>query len=409
MLAGPPVYYYQAYDDKGKRVCGHSTGQTTKTAAKEYCLKLLREGKLVPKKEAAVPTIREWAVDFWDLGKSDYLKGRKARGHITIGYAKNGRTYTENQIVPFLGDMRLDEITEVGIENWLNGFAGRGLSNGTANNAFKMLSVMLGHACKQKVIKSNPCRLVEKLKYEGREIKILSLAEVKKLFPARWSDVWDNYTCYVAIKAAACTGMRIGEVLGLRSEFVHEGYIEVRRQYSLTAGYSDIKTHKPRNITIPNALEKDLRQLIKANGEGFVFVMKPHDAKPIGRTTVAESFFQALETIGIGEAQRKERHLTFHSWRHFFNTYLLTENVTDAKVMAVTGHVTEKMKEHYTHFDTTKFSEVAEAQKNLLDHRGRKKAGTGAGAAKDVKGPAVKKAGVGMGVKGPAVKKRRAG
>jgi integrase len=284
--------------------------------------------------------------------------------------------------------MRLDAIAEAEIETWLNGFADRGLSNGTANNAFKMLSVMLGYACKRKVIKSNPCRLVEKLKQEGREIKILTVEEVKRLFPARWSDVWDNYACYVINKLAAGTGMRIGEILGLRSEFVREGHLEVCRQFSQTAGYSDVKTHKPRLVPLYKELVKDLRGLIERTGEGFVFVARPRDAKPMGRTTVIKSFFRALERTGIGETQRAERHLTFHSWRHFFNTFLLTANVADAKVMAVTGHVTEHMKQHYTHFDTTKFSEVTEAQRSLLECRGGKKA---------------------AGVKGPAVKKSRAG
>jgi integrase len=334
---------------------------------------LLREGKLLAKKEAAVPTLREWAEDFWDMDKSGYLKGRKGRRPITVGYVKNGRSYTENQIVPFLGGIRLDAITEVAIENWLTGFAGRGLSNGTANNACKMLSVMLGYACKQKIIKSNPCRLVEKLENDEREIKILTPEEVKGLFPARWSDVWEDYTCYVVNKLAACTGMRIGEILGLRSEFVREGYLEVCRQYSQTAGYSDVKTHRPRVVPIHKALEKDLRGLIATNGEGFVFVAKPRAAKPLGRAAVIKSFFKALNTIGIDETQRTERNLTFHSWRHFFNTYLLTENISDAKVMEVTGHLTEKNKKRYTHFDATKFYEVMEAQKSLIEHRGRKK------------------------------------
>jgi integrase len=149
-------------------------------------------------------------------------------------------------------------------------------------------------------------------------------------------------------------------------------------------------------VPILEALEKDLRRLIKTNGEGFVFVTKPQNKKPIGRDMVIKSFFKALETIGIDEDQRKQRNLTFHSWRHFFNTFLLTANVTDAKVMAITGHVTEKMKDHYTHFDTTKFTEVTEAQKRLLERRGGKRPGTGTGKTKQAPGGRVlvaKKAG----------------
>ncbi|MDR1248683.1 MAG: integrase, partial [Treponema sp.] len=102
--SGLLVFYYQTYDEAGKRTCGHSTGHTTKTGAREYCNKLLREGKLVPKKEAGVPTLREWAADFWDLEKSEYLKSRKGRGFITASYVKSARNYTNRQILPYLGD-----------------------------------------------------------------------------------------------------------------------------------------------------------------------------------------------------------------------------------------------------------------------------------------------------------------
>jgi integrase len=55
-----------------------------------------------------------------------------------------------------------------------------------------------------------------------------------------------------------------------------------------------------------------------------------------------------------------------HGWRHFFNTMLLAANVADSKVMSLTGHASQKMKEHYTHFDTAKFGEVVEVQEKLL-------------------------------------------
>jgi hypothetical protein len=34
--------------------------------------------------------------------------------------------------------------------------------------------------------------------------------------------------------------------------------------------------------------------------------------------------------------------------------------------MSLTGHTTEKMKKHYTHFDTIQFTEVVEVQEQLL-------------------------------------------
>jgi integrase len=225
---------------------------------------------------------------------------------------------------------------------------------------------MLGFAVKEKLLKYNPCKEVRKLKDEGCKRQILTPEEVKRMFPEAWSDVWDSYTQYVINKVAACTGMRIGEIMGLRSEYVHDGYIEVARQYSQTAGYSDVKTHKPRNIPVTAVVEGDLRRLIAENGEGYLFVTKAGASKPMCRTTVVESYFKALERIGIGEAERKERNLTFHSWRHFLNTTLLMANVSDTKVKAVTGHVKEGEKERYTHLDANEFVEVRKVQERVI-------------------------------------------
>jgi hypothetical protein len=41
-------------------------------------------------------------------------------------------------------------------------------------------------------------------------------------------------------------------------------------------------------------------------------------------------------------------------------------NIPDSKVQLVTGHLTKKQLEHYTHFDTRQFTEVREVQTTLL-------------------------------------------
>ncbi|MDR2758651.1 MAG: tyrosine-type recombinase/integrase, partial [Spirochaetaceae bacterium] len=129
--------------------------------------------------------------------------------------------------------------------------------------------------------------------------------------------------------------------------------------------YGDVKTHKPRNIPIPAGLRRDLEMLMGDNGQGYIFSVDGGKS-PVGRRQVYKALYEALENIGIDEKQRKERNLSMHGWRHFFNTTLLMANVSDNKVMSLTGHTTEKMKKHYTHFDTTQFAEVVEVQEQLL-------------------------------------------
>jgi hypothetical protein len=60
LASGIVVFYYQCYDTDGKRLCGHSTGKTTKTEARKECIRLLQAGLLVPAKQK-MPAFAEYA------------------------------------------------------------------------------------------------------------------------------------------------------------------------------------------------------------------------------------------------------------------------------------------------------------------------------------------------------------
>jgi len=42
------VYYYRTYSEDGRRTTARSTGRTSVTAAKQYCMKLWKEKAIVP-------------------------------------------------------------------------------------------------------------------------------------------------------------------------------------------------------------------------------------------------------------------------------------------------------------------------------------------------------------------------
>lgn len=66
--------------------------------------------------------------------------------------------------------------------------------------------------------------------------------------------------------------------------------------------------------------------------------------------------------------RKKERGYCFHSWRLFFNTYLLSNNVAPIKVDAVLDHSTgvSSVQEIYTNFTEADFTEIYEVQKKLF-------------------------------------------
>jgi hypothetical protein len=56
--SGKRVFYYYVYDENGKRSPGRSTGQTTKTAARLVCNKLLKEAQAVTRHKSDTMTER---------------------------------------------------------------------------------------------------------------------------------------------------------------------------------------------------------------------------------------------------------------------------------------------------------------------------------------------------------------
>jgi integrase len=374
------VFYYQTYDEKGRRLCGHSTGQTSKTAAREYCNKLLREGKLLEVRRARVPTFAEFAAGWWDFQTCQYLKSRKGRRPITQNYADSARRVTEKHLLPQFGHRYLDEITDTEIDDWMLSMQDRNIGrrvrneqgelvekkydNSTINWVFGILKVMLGEAVRRRVIKFNPCATIDELMESEKEIEILTPDDVRAFFSTEWFSDQEEKICFLANKLSACSGMRISEVLGLRGEYLFDTYISVCAQFN-NQGYGDTKTHKDRDIPIPALMKRELDKLKKLNGEGFLFSTDGGEG-PVSRHRVREVTYQVLGFIGIDEKERLRRGLTFHGWRHFFNTTLIMANVSDRKVQSVTGHSSARMTKHYQHLRNNELAEVKEVQKKLF-------------------------------------------
>lgn len=374
LRSGAVVFYYQCYDDKGRRQNARSTGKTKKTEARAFCMRLFKEGLLIP--EQKVPTFAEYFNDFWNEETSEYLKWRALHEPLAQSTVANSRSHFENHIKNYFAKYRLDEITIDVIEKWLLSMSEKKdlvkneenkttLKPKTINNVLGTLKVMLAEPARKKIIKNNPCSEVKELKEEVSERKIFSVEEVRKLFPADWSSVWKSRFTYMINKLAACTGMRVGELRGLKPEHIFDDYIYVCGQYTRYGYKNKTKTKDNRNIPIMPLIKQELDELIAINGNGYLFSEDGGD-KPVTMDSIRTHYNRALRKIGISNEEREKRNLSFHAWRHFFNTYMRMNNVSDSKVQSVTGHKSIKMTERYTHFDTRQFAEVRNVQAELL-------------------------------------------
>ena len=363
--SGKKVVYYYAYDDEGQRLGPWTTGQVSKTAARNYCNRLNREGKLIPTQKKS-QTFKAFSENFWDWENSPYLKERMKRKDLTKAYAEKNKKVVDKHINHYFGKMVLSKITPEVIEKWFEDLSKRKLKNTTINGYYTILKTMLKWAVKKRILQRDPTLGIEKLSNDRKALKIITPGEFKSLFCSDWQRVWNNdRIIYVANKLAALTGMRTGEVLGLKGEFVFDSHIFLCAQYD-EYGYRPTKTKVKHNIPLLPEMIKELKGLKAINGNGFIFSYNSGET-PMSRKSMYAGFRLALNNIGITNKEIAERGLNLHAWRHFCSTELQKGGMSIQQVQAVTGHKSSRMTEWYTHFNPMDFGEVIKVQAALLE------------------------------------------
>jgi len=365
MKSGLVVWYYQTYDKNNRRTTARSTGQNSKGAARVYCNKLYKQDALVPNRGGNL-IFAKYAENWWIWDKCEYVKFRLSRRELTRNYINSGRVNLKKHILPYFGKMRLDTITSYDIEKWLLGFASRGLSNQTANMNLTFLNIMLTDAIRRKMLDNNPGINVAPLKKDSRVRDILTVSEVGSIFDKESIEkLWKKKIYYLANLLSACTGMRVSEILAVRKEVLFDGYIYVSEQYHHKYGLLPTKTKETRQVPVPPELQKELEILSMEHGGKYIFSSNG-GRTPVCMQSLNTSFKQAITIIGISKEDQRKRNLCFHGWRHFFNTTMRTNDISDGKLKKLTGHRSQAMTEHYTHFKVGDFQDVQKIQEKIL-------------------------------------------
>lgn len=359
LKSGKTVYYYYAYDHRGKRI-SKSTGQTSLTAARNWVSRQLKAGRLVT---SGAVRFGDWARDWWIWGKCPYIETR--RGSIGQAHANMQRINLTKHILPYFQNMRLETITPGDIEAWISSLTKNGKSASLVNHCLRTLGTMLSEAERLQQIGYNPARTVRSIPEPKKQRKLLTLEEVAKLFDEKnYAKYWKKHILHYTINLlAASTGLRLGELLALRVEDCHENYVHPTgswsAQYGLT-GDSEQKRHE-RYVPIPDKTAAKLQELCSTMGSGWVFTS--NNETPIAHRTVSTYYHATLERAGIDS---KARGLSFHSWRHWFNTTMRSLGVADDKLRNVTGHQSAQMTDRYTSYRPEDFADVRLIQDRLF-------------------------------------------
>ena len=107
-----------------------------------------------------------------------------------------------------------------------------------------------------------------------------------------------------------------------------------------------------------------MKLFIAANRNDFIFWGIERDV-PIYYKMIRKVLYTAFESIGISTEMRKKRNVTFHSWRHWYNSNMRGK-IPEFKLRHLTGHKSEEMSDLYTHFRIEDFSDVLQIQEELF-------------------------------------------
>ena len=353
------IYYYYTWDEYGKRR-KYSTGQSNEEDARDYCVALKKANQLIPKAGCRTkikfiePNLifKNFAEGFWESKTSKYLEEYMARGHIlTEGTLMTRKQRTRDYIMPEFGEMPLTKITRKQIDEWVLRL-GKDKGAHMANSCLSYLRIILDYAVYKEMLDINPSKSVKPLVYKAKVKGLFSFYETIMVFHyynrvRYWHNINDKIR--VCCFFATLTGLRNGEILALRRRDLYEKYYKglllIDKSYSRYDGIKSPKNGKPREVPVIPELINLLRSY---DCEPDDYIFSDDGKHPFTSWKFFTSITRVLKNIGIP----KERNITFHSFRHFWNTHMVYNNVSEIASASMIGHTLRQgVRQLYTHCD----------------------------------------------------------
>ena len=322
-------------------------------------------------------TLDEWYVTWMELYKKKTIK---PTSQFKI------KSYHEARVSPALGKMYLKDIRLVHVQKFVNSLYDNGLAHGTISNIRFQLNDMFKKAILNEYMKKNPCDGLEIPKKPKVERRVLTLDEQRRFF-----EFTESYIHINVLKLAITTGMRIGEILGLKWSDVDfekkiiniDKTIHYSKASSPTEGskffYTSTKTTASQR-KIPMTEEtveilktqksKQMKDRVlkgstwKQNKEFVGLVFTSSDGSPVYYYNVEDSikkYVEKLNVIEIASAKEEKREpvifepITCHTFRHSYTTRCYEQGIPDKVIQSLLGHAKlETTTDIYTHITEEK-------------------------------------------------------
>ena len=270
--------------------------------------------------------------------------------HNALKTQRTNADIVRRHLIPVLGNVPLTKLKPVHVQSYLSGAMrnGRldgkgGLSAKSAHRHYQVLHAALHRAVRLEVIARNPADAVELPRVERKQFRALTPAEVRTVYGAA-----DATTHGPLVRLAVLTGLRQGELLGLRWSDVDLGSAVLSVQQTLQAvpgkgiSFRDAKTRSSRrNVALSadtcaalrmqrgNQLSDRLAVGMHYEDRGLVF--QTPLGTPMDPSNVRRAWRSIVKKANIG-------HIRFHDLRHSHASLMLAAGTNIKIVSERLGH-----------------------------------------------------------------------
>ena len=351
------------------RTPGESDGLTRSQAEREFRrIQDAEERRPRPVRGAVVPTVDEIV---------DSLRQKLRLSGARPSYLEGCESMQRVHISPQFGSSPITDVTTAQIEALAGAMLKNGLAPKTVRNVMTFLHSVFEHAVDRGVISENPARRATR---PGRrrqgdtnpDLQFLAIAELDAVIRAIPDEVVVRTPAptrrgrkgpapppppdvlgpvlRVVVLAAAMTGLRQGELLGLRwrdvdwsAQRIRVRNTFVRGEHS-AAGKSDLSTRRsvPMTDRLAGELDRWSRRSVYSGDDELVFA-HPQTGNPLDRSKVTRRFQEACRTAGV-------RAIRFHDLRHTFATRLAASGQPMRTIQEFLGHADSKTTQIYAHY-----------------------------------------------------------
>ena len=304
--------------------------------------------KIGPSKKLAETVLKKRKVEIAENKFLDIRKEKKVRftdlaeTFLNDYFRSNDKKYQNNKafvknLAKFFGDKYLYEINSLLIEKYKSERL-QSIKPVSINRELAILKSMFNRAIEWDMLSNNPAKSVKNFPADDKRVRFLTIEEINRLL-----SVCSGYLSGIVVLALN-TGMRKGEILGLRWENVDSENSVIYIPSSLS------KNKCRREIPMNAFVKKTLKELKKYATSPYVFCKA--DGSPLG--SIRKSYATALEKANIKDFR-------FHDLRHTFCSQLVKGGTDIYTVMELAGHKSIKMTMRYAHLTPNQKNIAVEA------------------------------------------------